>query len=278
MTGLESEVAPTGTVSFLDATNSNVIVATAPLANPEEGNQPLLVPSKLNDNAIVALTGDFNGDGNLDLVVQGSDNAIALGNGDGTFTLSAPFAAGIHPTLTGDFNNDGKLDLVAGNEPILFGNGDGTFSSGPHFPLSSTLAVGDFNNDGNLDVLGSDASGLVMLLGHGDGTFTSVSLASMPHAGATVTGDLNGDGKLDVALGTRINLGSGVILLGNGDGTFSQGATLPGFPYLAADFNGDGKLDLVLNVNHVNTVYLNNGDGTFTQGSPFVQPVKSFVP
>ena len=264
-----SLVRPTGTVSFLDTTNGNVILATAPLTNITEGDSTLSVPSTLfaqNNEDVVALTGDFNGDGNLDLVVQGDDNAIALGNGDGTFALSASFAAGIKPSLSGDFNNDGKLDLVAGNGPILLGNGDGTFSSGPNFPLSSTLVVGDFNNDGNLDVLGSDASGgLVMLLGHGDGTFTSVSLASMPHAnGIAVAGDFNGDGKLDVALGT--GPGSGVILLGNGDGTFTQGATLPGAPYAAADFNGDGKLDLLVGSNYL-SVYLNNGYGTFTQGT-----------
>lgn len=255
-----SLIRPTGSVSFLDTTNGNVIVATAPLANIKEGNSTLFVPSTLSPEIsdVVALTGDFNGDGNLDLVVQGNDNLIAFGNGDGTFTLSAPFAAGIHPSLAGDFNNDGKLDLVAGNGQFLLGNGDGTFSSGPNFPLSSTLAVGDFNNDGNLDVLGSDASSLVMLLGRGDGTFTSVSLVSSiatPYNGTVLTGDFNGDGKLDVALGT------GVILLGNGDGTFSQGATLPGTPFAAADFNGDGKLDLL-----GNRIYLNNGDGTFTQG------------
>ena len=85
-------------------------------------------------------TGDFNGDGHLDLAVAllvSNQVAIFLGNGDGTFTR-APLSpsTGQSPIViaVSDLNRDGKLDLVTGNEEsanmtILLGNGDGTFTS-----------------------------------------------------------------------------------------------------------------------------------------------------
>jgi hypothetical protein len=89
--------------------------------------------------ATTAGTGDFNGDGKLDLVISnnGSDNvSILLGNGDGTFQTHKDYAVGSDPStvLVGDFNNDGKLDLAVRNEgsgtiAILLGNGDGTFQT-----------------------------------------------------------------------------------------------------------------------------------------------------
>ena len=82
------------------------------------------------------MTGDFNGDGKVDLAVAnagGNSVSILLGNDDGTFTpgLGSPIAVGSRPTAVagGDFNSDGKPDLaVAGADDstvkILLGNGD----------------------------------------------------------------------------------------------------------------------------------------------------------
>src|SRR5689334_15664172 len=61
--------------------------------------------------------GDFNRDGNLDLVVTNllSDGTVSilLGNGDGTFQLPVAYAAGGSPmaVAVGDFNGDDNLDL-----------------------------------------------------------------------------------------------------------------------------------------------------------------------
>ena len=57
------------------------------------------------------ITGDFNHDGRIDLVVGDS---VFLGNGDGTFQVSLDSPApGGGTYVTADLDGDGNLDLIA---------------------------------------------------------------------------------------------------------------------------------------------------------------------
>ena len=237
------------------------------------------------------VTGDFNGDGNLDLVVSNSDDgsfSVLLGNGDGTFKGAASYGAGSSPFsfAVGDFNGDGKLDLAVANygtnyATVLLGNGDGTFKGAVSYSAGSypvSVAVGDFNGDGKLDlvVANQDSGDVSVLLGNGDGTFQAAVNYSVAGSvlDSVVVGDFNGDGKLDLAVA---NYGSNdvSVLLGNGDGTFrapmNYSAGLGPDSVAVGDVNGDGKPDLIVANNCVSSncangsvsVLLGNGDGTF---------------
>lgn len=178
--------------------------------------------------------GDFNNDGNLDLIDQ---NTLLLGQGDGSFTevdsvtVSAAFSIA-------DFNNDGLLD-AAGDTTVHLGNGDGTFR------LSTTSAggyAGDLDGDGLEDLVRNGS----VFLGNGDGTFS----INTSYAGGNTLVDLNGDGHLDV-IDVLNSIGGGelTVAFGRGDGTFGSETTFTtggqaADAYLqVGDFNNDGIYD-----------------------------------
>jgi hypothetical protein len=228
------------------------------------------------------VTGDFTGDGHLDLAVANYDFLsghggveFLLGNGDGTFQPPHEYRDG-SPAIAlaaGDYNGDGRLDLAvcqtSGLE-ILLNRGAGTFQSTilHNFGNNPSLVAGDFNGDGRLDlaVLDSSGSSISILVGTGDGNFQQVQGVPVSAASSLLAGDFNGDGRLDLAVGGFKSIS---VLLGNGDGTFAvppQNVTGSGpAAVIAGDFNGDGRLDLAvadLGSNDV-SVFLGNGDGTF---------------
>ncbi len=246
-----------------------------------------------------AATGDFNGDGKLDLAVGNLNSgtvSILLGNGDGTFGPKQDFATGSNPRsiAVGDFNGDGKLDLaVVNNGPgtvsILLGKGDGTFAPKMDFPVGKhprSVVVGDFNHDGILDlaVANHDSDTVSVLLGNGDGTFSlKGTLAAGLEPYWVVTADFNGDGNLDLAV---VNYGSPDyenavigVYLGNGTGGFGAMQTYEvGWQPLSmavGDFNGDGNADLAVTNENFGTEYrtvsilLGDGHGSFAPQTTF---------
>ncbi|HKW34189.1 MAG TPA: VCBS repeat-containing protein, partial [Candidatus Acidoferrum sp.] len=174
------------------------------------------------------ITGDFNGDGKLDLAFGAGPSGnpvsvgILLGNGDGTFKVLTPFSTGavsIAQIKTADLNKDGKLDLVVTDVQtagftqsqiqIFLGNGDGTFQAPTNLVsgrFTGTFVIADFNGDGNLDIVAAnelDANAEIWL-GNGNGTFNSPTLlntngATGVYPRGMVAGDFNLDGHLDIA-------------------------------------------------------------------------------
>jgi hypothetical protein len=221
--------------------------------------------------------GDFNGDGNLDVVDASFLNLehgglithmnVELGDGTGNFTSATPIVSqwdDLAYVQVADFNQDGNLDLVTsgGTLSVYLGNGDATFRHTAHYPYPSEglglQAVGDFNGDGKLDIIlespfmsigqGDDIGiTLYFLEGKGDGTFkTPVKIASFPNArvcagglygGAVQLSDFNGDGMLDLAFCNQAQVG---VMLGNGDGTFQPPT------FYTADPTGQGLFTFAL--------------------------------
>jgi VCBS repeat protein/centrosomal CEP192-like protein/FG-GAP repeat protein len=284
-----------------------VLVPAQGQTSPIAFATPTTLTSSTNPtfSTVAAATGDFNGDGKLDVVNvdSGSNINVMLGNGNGTF--QAPISINIaaanifyEAIAVGDFNGDHLLDVAlwainasTGNTEvhIFQGNGAGglTFSATHPAPNSnsfnpgpSSIVAADVNGDGKLDLVAlTPYNGVFIFLGNGDGTFqTPVSYANSCTAGAgscnaLAVADLNGDGKPDVAIAAILGID---ILLNNGNGTFGAaayyasgiGGAVPGGGIAIGDLNGDKKPDVAVTELNIGViVYLNQGGGTFAAKS-----------
>ncbi|HXI51305.1 MAG TPA: VCBS repeat-containing protein, partial [Candidatus Saccharimonadales bacterium] len=194
---------------------------------------------------------DFDGDGNLDLVMSsmGVRDQIRFfhNNGDGTFTDRTQ-AAGLVGEVGGlnlisaDYDNDGRLDFV-----ILRG---GWMGAGGHYPIS-------------------------LMRNNGDGTFEDVTeAAGLLRFHPTQTGtwfDYNGDGWLDLFVANESTAQDSPqpceLFRNNGNGTFTEvaaecGVALTGMfkAVVSGDFNNDGRPDLYLSWRgHDNLLLRNDG-------------------
>lgn len=263
-------------------------------------NSPPLLPTAFDPVAIA--TGDFNHDGNPDLVyVDGAGQTqhtlhVLLGRGDGTFAhgqnISLPTGVCVFRCTinVADVSGDGLPDLIMGGGieitaeiAVLLGNANGTFQApivstlpptpGAFSSANGVMAVGDFNGDGAPDLaVGVPFDGVHILLGDKSGSFAEASalpdnsLSTDLHAV-----DLNHDGHLDIVALGNVSTGGFNVFLGKGDGTFqfpvlqNMGA---GFKGYLVDADGDGQPDVlgeltpVFNVKQIVFVK-GNPDGTF---------------
>jgi len=206
-------------------------------------------------------TGDFNGDGKLDLAMINSENTIAifLGKGDGTFQPQKDYFTGLFPggIVIADFNGDGKLDLAVSSAAdnaiaVFLGNGDGTFQPKVDYPTGGVspglLVAGDFNRDGNLDLAVNEAGSaeITIMFGQGDGSFSFFKDVFATVDAGMVAADLDGDGKLDLAV---VNSDQLQVLYGKGNGDFQAPVTVArtdmrnvNFLWMTvADMIGNGK-------------------------------------
>ena len=165
------------TADFNGDGKQDIAAGTGPAASEETGFlfgngdgtfQAAVFPANL-DGFVASFTADLNKDGKPDLV---SGNQVALGNGDGTFTLLPTLSTGNNNNFysvsaIADFNGDSKLDLLGQasvDHPeqtgILLGNGDGTFGSlinvvavTDGVVAQTPLVIADMNGDGEPDIV-----------------------------------------------------------------------------------------------------------------------------
>jgi FG-GAP-like repeat len=187
-------------------------------------------------------TGDFNGDGHLDIAQLGGGNgaegafSVFFNAGDGTFrnevTSVVSTGWGAYGLGVADFNGDGKDDVAT------------TTILNPNQPSESMV--------------------LEVFTGAGNDTFNAPAMygiVDVPSVYQVVTGDFNGDGKPDLAMVIGSSPTTGFIeptpvsvFENRGDGTFGAPVIYPvggqAFEYATAiaagDFNGDGVTDLAV--------------------------------
>jgi len=249
-------------------------------------------------NTIVG-TGDFNGDGRVDILWRANTGAIFdflatsnggfTNNGDNSFVNVASTTSVVG---MGDFNGDGRQDILWRNaNGTIFnflGNADGGFSNnGDNSAVTvagstQVIGIGDFNGDGRDDILWRDSSGAVFdFLGSANGGFTNNGDNSyvMIAAGTNVAGigDFNGDGLDDILWRD----GSGTIynFLGITNGGYvnngSNSAVHVDNSFQVAsvgDFDGDAIDDILWRGNSGQIFdflgtsvggYMNNGDNSY---------------
>jgi hypothetical protein len=186
-----------------------------------------------------------------------------------------------------DGNPDLLLANVSGNLTPLLGNGSGGFSFGTVTGggFFGPIAAANLNGDASLDLIATDLSGqhLFTLMGTGSGSFTNIrSFAITGDSGGIAVGDFNADGKADVAIATQpLNNGAGdghvSVLLGDGTGGLSTAVDYPAGAMPAAigtaDFDGDGRLDLAVANTNSSTIAVYSGDGAGAFRNPVSFPI-----
>jgi len=287
-----------GTVSILLGNGDGTFAAQTTVTLP--AGTAAVSPSAL-------ATGDFDGDGNLDIAVTDSANndvVILFGDGKGNFapsTTAATYPTGTTPValLVSDFNGDSIPDLAvvdqgvagsAGSVSILLGNTTrgktNTFLSKTDYPVGKTptaIASGVFFTNGftSLAVTNEADNTVSILLGQGtNGVANGTFMAPTQSPFSTGTGpagiavaDFNGDGKPDLAIThTTDTSGNSVsILKGNGDGTFGTATEFPAgsgpVGIVAANFTGTNT-DLAVADKSGNNVDILVGNGDGTFATP----------
>jgi len=243
--------------------------------------------------------GDYDNDGDLDLVVAFKTGDVRLYNNElGGFTNVGP-VLGL-PTdgkerrgiAWGDYDGDGYLDLYIGSNRQgneLFHNDrsqgftEVTEELGVGIPQVSTRQISwvDFDNSGSLDLFVADRVGPNVLFSNVDGKFVEVSTElGLADSRATVGAcwfDYNQDGRLDLFLANQ-GTGKDALYRNDGGSFIDVAAELDmeggpreqgdgGVDCTVGDYNNDGHFDLFVATYGINKLYQNNGSGSFEEVS-----------
>ncbi len=224
--------------------------------------------------------GDFDNDGDLDLVLSGTSDTGAFtmvyrNNGTGHFSEINPngLTPSIHQCVTGDLDNDGDLDIIQGDK-IYLNDGTGFFTehatlpTDPYYPI----VLGDLDNDGDLDLI----HGFKIFQNDGSAGFTEINIGHISLPGAemnSVLGDLDNDGDLDLIVSGSGEFPSFVnmVFVYKNDGNagfssgFSDGLGSSNLPTLSAgDVDNDGDIDFIA-ISYSSYLFRNDGTGNFTK-------------
>ncbi|MDP4223129.1 MAG: FG-GAP-like repeat-containing protein, partial [Bacteroidota bacterium] len=197
---------------------------------------------KETGNPGYAITGDYDGDGDIDIYACAYD----------------PGASSYRPYL---FKNDmGSYKEVSSEAGIR------------HSGKESYASFSDFNNDGFLDLYIVRDEGDLLYRNTGKGTFENVTTSSKisirPGGKKCLFFDADHDGDLDLF---EMTAGKNLLFRNNADGTFTEQAerlglqgNAPGKDAVFGDFDDDGDIDLfVVNDGSGNVLYSNQRQGIF---------------
>ncbi len=256
-----------------------------------------LVPTPItNMGNSKACWGDYDNDGDLDVVIAGEtafSGAVTklFRNDAGTFTEAAVALPGVHfPSLDwGDYDRDGDLDLLlAGQDSLgipitkILRNKDGNFVvTAVQLPgiYGGQAMWGDFDNDNDPDILlsgiGTDGFYTSRILRNDDATtFNDIGADMTGFQSASVCWvDYDNDGRLDASISGDSGGGIFTELYRNDNGTFTKVpfdfAGLGSGQIVWADLDKDGDADLLecgmdIYISGYIYIYRNDGNDQFT--------------
>ena len=235
----------------------------------------------LSDYGMAVATGDYDGDGWVDLYIANfGSNRLLRNRGDGTFEDVTGRSRTDDPRWSTaatflDYDRDGRLDLFVANYV--------EFSVATHKLCRSATGADDYCGP-----LSFEPQPDRLLRNRGDGTFEDATLEAGIHAAygaalGVVPGDFDGDGRPDLYVA---NDGSANQLWRNLGGRFADEALLAGCALNregqpeasmgidAADFDRDGDEDLFMThlAGETNTLYVNDGSGNFEDATREASP------
>ena len=231
------------------------------------GNRSLTTPGTSlgqGSGGVAAVALDWNADGNMDVAIAGTANAVArvfLGDGSGgiesSFAIDTAGTGEVIAAAGADLNGDGADDLViagSADAVVLLSRGGNGFTA-RSLPGAGAIdvAIADLDNDTDRDIVlvatGDRSVRLLRNAGNGS-DYTSLSLSRGSVAGVSVA-DINGDGDADLLLaidGEDLELPESRVLIQRSDGTFPAGTAIGASPLIKlipGDVDGDLSSDIV---------------------------------
>jgi hypothetical protein len=203
--------------------------------------------------AALALSGDYDGDGQSDLTLwSAKDGVWRILKSSTQQAMQQTWGAADDVTLLGDYDGDSKSDLA------VFRPSDATFyikrsSDGGFLVKQWGLATdvpmpGDYDGDGKTDIAvwrGSTGTWYIVRSSDGHHEVVTWGAGYAPYNDVPVAGDYDGDGKSDVAVFRR-STGTWLVKRSS-DGQYlvkqwGLGTDVP----VPGDYDGDGQTDIAV--------------------------------